>query len=249
MTILEKAVDVKDFERLCWDGTSVLKDPENLACRCELPRRGFSIFQALSDKAHAVFDVRLRVLDLENASQSPRSRQASRTTFTISVNLYGPRNSASSVGTFLQKCRLYLQIPDRCEINVPYINPQCLTPTEEKTVMTSVFDSRISATPRHEESDDGGLFDELGNEEQFEEELQPALVTTPLHRYGLGASWCILVLIPLPSHQKQALSFLLSRERGWNLSGLRRDVWRSYDDRFGWTRYGPSLLRRTHWCS
>ncbi|PMD19258.1 hypothetical protein NA56DRAFT_206781 [Hyaloscypha hepaticicola] len=47
--------------------------------------------------------------------------------------------------------------------------------------------------------------------------------------------------MPQPSHQKQALSFLLSRERGWNLSGLRRDVWRSYDDRFGWTRYQNTL--------
>ncbi len=186
MKILEKAIDVDDFERLCWDGTSVLKDSENLTGRCELPRRGFSILRALSDKANAVFDVRLRVLDLENASQSPRPRQAFQKTFTISVNIYGPRRSASSVGVFLQKCRLYLQIPDRCEFDVPYINPQCLTPTEEKTVMTSVFDSGITDTPGHEESDDGGLFDELGNEEQFEEELQPELVITPLHRYELA---------------------------------------------------------------
>ena len=75
MRILKKAVD--DFERLCWDGTLVLKDPENLDGRCELLGRAFSIFQVLSDKANAVFDIRLRVLDLENASQSPRSREAS----------------------------------------------------------------------------------------------------------------------------------------------------------------------------
>lgn len=217
----------------------MLKDSENLVSRYELPRRGSSILQTLSNKANAVFDIRLWVSDLENESQSPRPSEASQTMFAISVNVYGPRSSASSVGIFLQKCRLYLQIPDRCEFNVPYINPQCLTPMEEKTVMTSVFDSRVTDTLRHGESDDGGLFDELGNEEQFEEELQPALVITPLHRYGRGESWCILVLKPLPSHQKQALSFLLSRERGWNLSGLRRDVWRSYDDRFGCTRYGP----------
>jgi hypothetical protein len=236
VTILEKAVD--NFERLRWDGTPVLKGSENFAGRCELPRRAFSIFQALSDKANAVFDIRLRVLDLENASQSPRSHEASQATFTISVNVYGPQKSTSSVGIFLQKCKIYLQIPDRCEFNVPYINPQCLTPTDDKTVMTSVFDSTVTDTPRHEQSDDGGLFDELGNEEQFGEELQPTLVTTPLHRYVLGELWFILVLMPQPSHQKQALSFLLSRERGWNLSGLRRDVWRSYEDRFGWTRYG-----------
>lgn len=99
MRILEKAV-VDDFERLCWDGTLVLKDSENLAGRCELPRRAFSIFQALSDNANAVFDFRLRVLDLENASQSPRPREASQATFTISVNVYGPHRSGSSVGIF-----------------------------------------------------------------------------------------------------------------------------------------------------
>jgi len=190
----EKAVDGEDFEKLCWVGTPVLKDSENVTGRFELPTRAFSVFQALSDKANAVFDVRLRFSDLENANQSPRPRDASQTTFSISVNVYGPRSSASSVGVFLQKCGLYLQIPDRCEFNVPYINPQSLTSMEEKTVMTSVFDSRITDTPRHEESDDCGLFDELGNEEQFEEELQPALVKTLLHRYGLGDSCHIRVL-------------------------------------------------------
>jgi hypothetical protein len=39
------------------------------------------------------------------------------------------------------------------------------------------------------------------------------------------------------SHQMQALTFMLGRERGWNLCGPRHDVWRSYIDRFGRARY------------
>jgi hypothetical protein len=231
---VEGAAAGEDFEKLCWDGSPVLKDARNASGRCELPRRGFSVLQSLSDKANAIFEIRLRLSNSD--SQPPRTHDTSQINSSISANLYGPRSSANSVGLFLQKCGLYLQIPDRCELDVPYMNPHCLTTMDEKTVMTSVFDNRITDSPRYEESDDGGLFDELGDEEQFEEESQPALVKTALHRYGPGVDDASQYSLLFTSHQKQALSFLLNRERGWNFCGLRCDVWRSYDDSFGWTR-------------
>lgn len=152
----------------------------------ELSYRGFSVLQVLADKASALLEIRLRFSERDN---SLRIRDVSLTSFSVSTNVYGPRCSTASVGSFLQKCELYLQIPDRCGFDVPYMNPHCLTTAGEKEVMTSVFDSGVSGSPQHEESENGGLFDELGDEEQFEEELQPALVKTPLHRYSPTSTW------------------------------------------------------------
>jgi len=38
-------------------------------------------------------------------------------------------------------------------------------------------------------------------------------------------------------HQKQALKFMIRRERGWDFSATGNDIWMSHVDAFGTTRY------------
>lgn len=162
---------------MLWDGTPILKDIKDSDGRFELPKRGFTILQTLSDKANAIFEI-------TGQAQRKRSRSHgdSDITFNISANIYGPRSSTDSVGLFLQKCGLYLQPPNQCEFDVPYVNLHCLSTDVEKVVMTSVFNEKDTNKTPSNNDEYCGLFDELGDEEQFEVELQPALVKTTLHR-------------------------------------------------------------------
>jgi hypothetical protein len=76
---------------------------------------------------------------------------------------------------------MYLQIPEKCGYNVPYINPHCLEPVDDP-IMTSVLND-MAASALGEEYEKASIFTELGNEEIFEEARQPELIKTPLHRY------------------------------------------------------------------
>ena len=51
-------------------------------------------------------------------------KRSGKSVLELSMVIYGPIDYADSVGLFLVKCELYLQDPQRCELEVLYRNPQ-----------------------------------------------------------------------------------------------------------------------------
>ncbi|KAJ8131633.1 hypothetical protein O1611_g1992 [Lasiodiplodia mahajangana] len=90
--------------------------------------------------------------------------------------------------------------------------------------MTSKFNCHYQGEGCDLKPEEDSIFSTLGNDETFEEEPQPTSMKTGLR-----------------SHQKRALTFLLGREKGWDLCGSRRDIWRSYIDQFDRMRYQNTL--------
>lgn len=143
----------------------------------------------------------------------------------ISVILYGTEEIATDVGDWLDKCGLYLQLPQDCDRGVRYLNPHSLSFGDENRIMTFDIENTSASNLQAEHCFADVLIDQ-DPEEIFDESPQPAVISTHL----LG-------------HQKRALTFMLGRERGWDLGGSRRDLWRSYVDARGNFRYQNTLSR------
>ena len=130
--------------------------------------------------------------------------------------LYGPFKLFELVGAFAAKCHLHLQHPRHCTQNVPYRNPHCLSPENNRTVYTldpenvpgceRGFVSEIS-------TDYIDLFADCAEQDPLSDAETPQAVRTELYK-----------------HQKQALTFMMQRERGWAMDGHRRDIWKEIHD-------------------
>lgn len=149
----------------------------------------------------------------ECTNTSGRSRQPRLTpSLGLSVIIYGPSNLAENVRLFASRCNVYLQRPLHCDRNVPYKNPQSLSPENADTIYTSslndVYDMEIL-------SDSGmflnpiDLFADSTEQETLADAASPQALHTVLYK-----------------HQKQALTFMMQRERGWGMSGHHKDIWK-----------------------
>ena len=150
-------------------------------------------------------------------------RPETRSILQLFAILYGPSNLFDAVGTFAAKCHLYLQHPLYCDQNVPYRNPHCLSPEGGLVVFT--FDLRsahgtfsypgldISANPID-------LFADIAEQDALCEANAPQNLSTELY-----------------AHQKQALTFMTQRERGWATDGNRKDIWKEEQGPFGRLMY------------
>lgn len=156
--------------------------------------------------------------DCTNSSRrSRRSRLAP--SLGLHVILYGPSVLTELVGLFASSCNLYLQHPWHCDRNVPYQNPQCLTPKNGETIYTYslkddldvevLSDSEIFVNPID-------LFTDSTEQETLVGAVSPQALRTNLYK-----------------HQKQALTFMIQRERGWALSGHHKDVWKEQKEASG----------------
>lgn len=136
------------------------------------------------------------------------------------VILYGPPTLAGLVGLFVSRCNLYLQHPWHCDRNVPYHNPQCLSPPKNtETIYTydlsdaldleTVSDSEMYINPID-------LFADSTEQETLADAASPQALRTDLYK-----------------HQKQALTFMMQRERGWAMSGHHKDIWREETEASG----------------
>ena len=165
------------------------------------------------------------------SEEVPRSRISSGTavkrqkiqrTLELCAVLYGSPAFSSAVGTFTAKCGLYLQHPEHCDRNVPYRNPQCLSSELGDTVFTLGMQNLINVT-------DPGLEIAANPIDHFAD----ASVQDVLSDAGTPSS----LSAELYKHQKQALTFMMQRERGWALDGHHRDIWKMERDFHGGTLY------------
>jgi len=173
-----------------------LKDSDTAVGGFQLSKRIFSILKTLSDKAKTHFEFRLHHSKNEPCPQVC-IQSAREVSYTLSVNLYGPCFLAESAGEFLQKCRMYLQMPEQCGRDVQYLNPHCLTPVDTKPIMTSIFNNMTNGEVDEQDCEDSNIFAELGGEEEFEEAPQPETISTSLRRYALSYFLCKRSLINL----------------------------------------------------
>lgn len=168
-----------------WDGTSSLKDLETGAASFELPERYFLVLQMLCDKGETELEIRVSRLQNVNVRVENLAEHNCEERFSVSVNLYGPHASGRSVGAFLQMCDLYLQNPEHCGKNVPYINPHCLTSTVNGTIMASIFQESAKDQTAQKKDNELDIFMQFGNDEEYEEAPQPKTITTTLHKWVL----------------------------------------------------------------
>ena len=127
------------------------------------------------------------------------------------------------VGTFAAKCHLYLQHPRYCDRNVPYRNPHCLSPEDGRVIST--FDLQASPSfincPETEiYANPIDLFADATEQDVLSDAQPPQNLSTELYK-----------------HQKQALTFMMQRERGWAMDGHHKDIWREEQDCFGRSMY------------
>lgn len=150
----------------------------------------------------------------------------------LCANLYGPGTLFENVGTFAAKCNLYLQHPRNCDLNVPYRNPHCLSPEVSHTTYTFELNDatnenrlgiQIPANPID-------LFADAPVQDALTDADTPQILSTELYK-----------------HQKQALTFMTQRERGWALDGHHRDIWKEEKDVVGRVSYVNTIsgLRQT----
>lgn len=134
--------------------------------------------------------------------------------------LYGPPSLFEAVGQFTSTCNLFLQHPRHCNRNVPYRNPHCLSPETTETVYTHNICGKLhneSEAAIQEYQNPIDLFADSAEQEDLAVTHSPHALRTELYK-----------------HQKQALTFMLLREKGWALkSGLRKDIWKAEKDAAG----------------
>ena len=137
--------------------------------------------------------------------------------------LYGPSSLFEAVGTFAARCHLYLQHPWHCDRNVPYRNPHCLSPEGGRIVTTFDLHATLSSFSHSSleiSANPIDLFADCAEQDALDEANTPTNLSTELYK-----------------HQKQALTFMIQRERGWAMDGHHKDIWREEKDPVGRSMY------------
>jgi len=154
-------------------------------------------------------------LDAEPTVQKP-NRVASQLfrPCTLDITIYGPEDLFEDIGAWFQEYDLYLQDPCRVHLDTKYCNPHKLSVDDIDscpTVSDAVRQSSRSLL-LHDVPDRPDLLDLLSNGSELEETQQPVVIRAALKK-----------------HQKQALTFMLRRERGWTFGEKQADVWEYLD--------------------
>lgn len=121
--------------------------------------------------------------------------------FNITINLYGPKSSATAIGKFLGQKQLYLRTPYMVDAGCEVYNPhQPKTETVVRTAMSGrsggLSNSYASRTAEEIRNDVRGMFDSLQKSENLPEMEPSPLITTELL-----------------THQKQGLHFMVNKEK------------------------------------
>ncbi|KAI0400766.1 SNF2 family N-terminal domain-containing protein [Xylaria palmicola] len=151
-------------------------------------------------------------LNGDNRKNPKRMRSASRIMpCSLNMILYGPLSLSEELGEFFQSHDTFLQDPRHCAWDVKYCNPHRLSSVDYTSLpLTSQVNCMMGAAgmgtlelmPERAE-----LLAVLNTEDDLPEAPQPDAIKTSLER-----------------HQKQALTFMLRREQGWDF-GSGRDIW------------------------
>lgn len=145
----------------------------------------------------------------------------------LTVTLYGPMDLFESIGQFLLQCSEYLQAPLRCDRNVPYRNPQSLSGRDEEAPLTFQLEADLSSSQIETIAQGSDPSAALETGCTLPETEAPPAIRTSLYRSAYMSSEDHKYHLTFSSHQKQALTFMLKREQGWDLYSDREDVWKA----------------------
>ncbi|KAK8124376.1 uncharacterized protein PG998_000135 [Apiospora kogelbergensis] len=135
---------------------------------------------------------------------------------TLDVVVYGPSDLSEEIGSWFEDYDIYLQDPQICHLDARYSNPHRLSSTEPSRcpLLSEVVSQLTTLMQLSEIAKRPDLLSSLGSAQDLEETAQPASIKSTLKR-----------------HQKQALTFMLRRERGWGFNDCQRkpDIWEIVD--------------------
>ena len=215
---------ITSSEALVWDGKRSLKNPDEGQQSVELSERTMRILQTISRETTAIYQFWLKpptisVQPISNHSKMAVKSAAGASKPTFAVIIYGQLSSAEAVGSWLSDLHMFLQEPENCNKDVPYKNPHTLSFDDELHITTFALANTKLGPNEAAVMSDTTVYTELYSDVTFAEAHQPEAIRTPLH-----------------NHQKQALTFMMSRERGWDLEGEGTDIWKKYVSRLGVVR-------------
>jgi hypothetical protein len=168
--------------------------------------------------------------------EKPLSSSHAQTSCSLDLTVYGPKELFEEIGEWLQEHNVYLQDPKICHMDVRYWNPHRLSSTELGSCpfvsQVVLFSSGIAQLQEIEEQPD--LLDIISGQDDLEETAAPKMIRATLHRYVHHPN-SVLHADSLARHQKQALTYMLRRERGWALETKGMDVWEALDSSNGRT--------------
>ncbi|KAF2441419.1 hypothetical protein P171DRAFT_474960 [Karstenula rhodostoma CBS 690.94] len=176
------------------------------------PQHGPLIHGLLSETS-----LRLCVTCTTETESMPRRLKsaASQVPCTLSITVYGPMDLLDEIGDWFQSRNVYLQDPIASHFDVPYCNPHRLSSIDlgscSRLVDVVSESSRLLHFQDVPERPD--ILDLITGQDDLDETEPPETIRTGLHR-----------------HQKQALTFMLGRELGWNLYNDVPDLWEVYDN-------------------
>jgi hypothetical protein len=167
---------------ISWNRQAYLQDRETGNNVLKLAPSTVQLMTTLERNARVEFQFWLQdQLDMEGpypvATLGPGAKQTK-----LCAIIYGPSNKAATVGAWLEQCSIYLQLPEKCDRNMRYSNPHCLSFSDEAVVMTSELESGNTTTVAGHSDCGVDYYAELEVDESFAEASQPTLISTPLHR-------------------------------------------------------------------
>lgn len=133
---------------------------------------------------------------------------------TLEITVFGPWELFEMIGIWFQDHDVYLQDPRTCYLDVKYCNPHKLGSEDLEACPTLSEITSRTIGPGHMQDITArpDLLDMLNGQNDLEETPTPSAIQAHLHR-----------------HQKQALTFMQQRERGWALEKDTQDIWEISD--------------------
>ncbi|KAH7170202.1 SNF2 family N-terminal domain-containing protein [Dactylonectria macrodidyma] len=193
----------------------------------QIPSDYGQMIQGLLDDKTLTLYTSCTITDPRTAKRAPTSSEL--LVCSLEVTVYGPLKIFDEIGSWFDEYGVYLQDPRKCHLEVKYCNPQRLSsddiascPSLIEVVSRTSIPVNLQDIPRRPE-----LLDALSSQVDLDETPQPSAILGNLKR-----------------HQKQALTFMLRRERGWNFRHQYPDIWEILDTEQG--RFFFNLVSETH---
>ncbi|OTA67438.1 hypothetical protein K449DRAFT_365300 [Hypoxylon sp. EC38] len=148
---------------------------------------------------------------------------------TLEVTVYGPLELYEEIGSWFQEYEIYLQDPRICHLDLRYCNPQRLSSDDLGSCpfVSEVIGLTSSLILSQHVAEQTDILDILDNSTDLAETPQPEALRATLKR-----------------HQKQALTFMLGREKGFIFAEGCKDIWETVDNDYG--RVFVNTIANTH---
>ncbi|KAF0315663.1 WD domain-containing protein [Colletotrichum asianum] len=153
------------------------------------------------------------ILDQQHGIAKKKRRGHLALACSLEISVYGPFELFDDIGGWFQDYEVYLQDPAICYLDTKYCNPQKISSDDILfcPMVSDVISSSFTLTPK-ELPEPSDFLDILSSHVELEEAPQPSAIRAVLKR-----------------HQKQALTFMLNREKDRELNSKYPNVWETVE--------------------